>query len=228
MTSLRRMRASEQFVERYYTDDLAEQESPESKWAAQWAREVKGSCVLNAACGPQFFNDALTFAETPQDLVGVDANTTNIEFLKDSEHPEILKAKKVLAGHGVNVQLLLHDIREYNATLRNRFNAVYVSGLIGSFDEVATRKIFRTLSAYLQPGGCLVIVSWADDFLSEAKLEERRRYHWYERHDLSPADVHTLLQVEGFEVRKSDAYRPHNPQEYEWGLIYGVVANKPT
>lgn len=29
------MRASEQFVERYYTDDLAEEESPESKWAAQ-------------------------------------------------------------------------------------------------------------------------------------------------------------------------------------------------
>jgi cyclopropane fatty-acyl-phospholipid synthase-like methyltransferase len=112
--------------------------------------------------------------------------------------------------------------------LRNRFDAVYVLGLIGSFGEAATREIFRMLSAYLKAAACLVIVSWADDFLNEAKLEEWRRYHWYERRDLCPADIHTLLRAEGFEVRKSDAYRPHNPQEYDWGLIYNVVAKKPT
>jgi SAM-dependent methyltransferase len=222
------MRASEQFVERYYTDDLAEQESPESMWAAQWAKEVRGSSVLNAACGPQLFNDALAFAETPRHLVGIDANATNIEFLKESELPDILNAKKFLAEHDVNVHLLLNDVREHNPALRKRFDAAYVSGLIGSFDEADRRATVRMLSAYLKPGGRLVIVTWAEDYLNKAKLEERRRYHWYERRDFSPADILKLLRVEGFEVLKHDAYRPNKPREYEWGLIYGIVANKPT
>lgn len=220
------MRASEQFVETYYNDDLDERESPESKWAAQWFREVKGESVLNIGCGPQLYNDALAFAETPMELVGLDANEANIEFLRKSRHPEILKAKKRLDHLDVKIELLLQDIRENNATLCGRFDTVFASGLIGSFNQPDTSEILQTLLTYLNPHGRLVIVSWADDYLSDSKLEERRRYEWYERHELAPEDVARILDEAGFWIMRQEIYRVPNPKEYEWGTIYAFLAAK--
>jgi len=94
------------FVEQYYLDDLAEQDTTESRYAQSWLKQVKGELILGLGCGPNFFEDVRFFSEIPREIVGVDLNENNIEFLKQSAHPEMLRRRAFLQEHGVGVSLI--------------------------------------------------------------------------------------------------------------------------
>jgi SAM-dependent methyltransferase len=220
------MKASKEFVEKYYTDDLAEQHSVESQWARQWLKEVDGDSVLNIGCGPQFFDDAVGFGKLPKEIVGIDINETNIEFLRTSEHPVLKQSQITLAKHAVQVDFFVHDIKVALTEFVNRFDTVFASGVLGMFDEKDTIHILSLIYKYLKPDGKFVMVSWGDDRLSSEKFEERNSYNWYWRKGPTPEALSHLLEQVGFTILKKDKYIVLNPEEYEWGLIYGFVARK--
>ncbi len=220
------MEASIKFVEKYYTDDLAEANSPESIWVAQWFKYVSGSTILDVACGPQLYNDALAFAQIPKELTGIDINATNIEFLKTSKNSNIIKAKKALEENGTKIELILHDIRIKKPELEGQFDSVFASGIIGNFNKTETRLVLQNLYSYLKPEGSFVMVSWGNDYLSEEKFNERNSYNWYQRHELRPEDYGNLIEESGFSIKKQEVYTVLNPREYEWGIIFAFVATK--
>lgn len=220
------MNASREFVEKYYTDDLAEQSSTESQWAQQWLKDVEGEHVLDIGCGPQLYDDAIKFKNLPKELVGVDLNETNIEFLKTSTHPTLVQSQKILAEHGTKVDFLVHDITIAQDEFINHFDAVVASGVLGMFDEKDTARILSLIYQYLKPGGRFVAVSWGDDRLSPEKFEERNRYGWYWRKGPTPEGIANLIKETGFTILKQAIHQVTNPNEYEWGIIYAFVAQK--
>ena len=215
------------FVEQYYTDDLAERDSIESKQAFKWFKAVKGPNVLSWGCGPNFYDDALFFPNLPKEFVGVDLNENNITFLKKSNHPELLRCKRLLKEHGIKISLSVEDIREKQEKFVNRFNTVYAIGVLGMFKESDFGKLIRHAYSYLQPGGRFIDVDWTDCRLPEGKYKERESYEWYSKQGPSIEEISELIKANGFEILKDGLYKVSNPTEYGWGEIYAYVAEKP-
>lgn len=221
-----RSEASIEFVEKYYIDDIAESASPESIWSSQWAHYVNGESVLDVACGPQFYDDALAFAKIPQKFVGIDINKANIEFLKHTSHPNIVKAKARLEETGTNVKLLIHDLLIKEPEFVGKFNSVFASGIIGNFNETDTKLALQNIHSYLVQGGQFVMVSWANHYLNPQKLEERTASGWFQVQNLNPNDYGHLISESGFLIEKRDIYKVADPKTYEWEYIFGFVAKK--
>jgi SAM-dependent methyltransferase len=220
------MRASMEFVERYYAEYVADLDRVESQWARQHLREVSGSYVLNVGCGPQLYDDAAEFATTPTELVGIDINESNIEFLKKSTHPRLLQSKKVLNERGTRIELLVHDIRLKRKEFVGRFDSIYASSVVDIFNRKDTAHILELLFQYLEPSGRLVLIWWDDDRLTSTKYNQRVRYGWYQRNGVGRDGLETLLRKTGFTIIKRDAHAVTDPIEYEWGLIYCLISQK--
>jgi len=190
------------------------------------AREVKGKSVLNIGCGPQFYDDVQFFNEVPEKYVGIDVNKNNIRFLKESNHPEVLKWRKFLKMHGVTVGLKRVSIKEKQNEFVDQFDGIYAVGVLGMFSKKETENIFGFLSSYLKKGGILVDVDWTKPHLSEEKLRERKSYEWYSKNELSVEEIGNILKKNGFEIVRYGVYIVPNPKEYLWGKIYGYVGRK--
>jgi len=218
--------ASWQFVEKYYTDDLAERESPESQWSLEWLKEVRGEHVLSLGCGPNFYDDAQFFSEIPKDFAGVDLNENNIAFLKLSVHPEIKKCKRFLRNHHTNVELFVDNIKEEKKEFLGRFDTVYAIGVLGMFTEEDTIKVFENIRNYLKPGGRILDIDWTDSRLPNEKLKERESFEWYSKQGPSISRLGELLEQAGFKLIKHEAYDVPDPEAYSWGKIYGYLGEK--
>jgi SAM-dependent methyltransferase len=214
------------FVEKYYTDDLAERDTPETHFALKWAKEIKGASVLSIGCGPQFYDDVQFFGEIPKEYTGIDINKNNIEFLREPTHPEARKWKQFLEEHGTSIGLKNGNIKEKQPGFLNHFDAVYAVGVLGMFSHEETGKIFELLYSYLKPEGILVDVDWTDPYLSEKKLKERESFEWYSKRGPSVQEIGNLFEKSGFLIKKFEEYTVPNPQEYKWGKIYGYVLKK--
>ena len=84
---------------RYYEEYIGDLGRLESQWVRRHICEVSGRRILNVGCGPQLYDDAAEFPVVPAEVVGVDVNETNIEFLKTSEHPHLLKSKMLMPSY---------------------------------------------------------------------------------------------------------------------------------
>ncbi len=214
------------FVEKYYTDDLAERGTPEVVWALSWFKEVRGESVLSLGCGPNFYDDITFFPEVPKEAVGIDLNESNIEFLKHSNHPELLRCKNFLDAHQVEVSLIVDDIRKERKEFIGRFDTVYASGVLGMFKKDELSELLRLIHSYLKPGGRLIDVDWTDCQLPQDKYIERESFEWYSTQGPGVEEIGILMTGAGFTILKYDVFTPADPQEYGWGKIYGYVAEK--
>ncbi len=178
------------------------------------------------ACGPQFYDDALAFAQIPKKFVGVDLNEANIKFLKTSLHPNIIKAKTELERNGSQVELLVQDITARKPEFDRQFDSVFASGIIGNFGIAETKAVLQNINSYLALGGQFVMVSWGDDYLSKEKSEEREASGWYQKQELKPEDYARLISEAGFTIEKQEVHEVADPKEYEWGCIFGFIARK--
>ena len=220
------MRASREFVENYYADYLAERDGIESRWARQCLKDVVGRKILNIGCGPQLYDDAAELPITPMELVGIDLNASNIEFLRTSEHSHLLQSKKVLVDSGTKIEFFVHDVKVKRRDFIGRFDTIYASGVLGMLNHEDTARILGLLIQYLRPKGRFVMVSWGDDRLTAEKFAERNQYNWYWRDGVGLDVIENLLQKTGFEILKKDTHNVANPIDYEWGIIYSIVAQK--
>ena len=224
--SEKKIQAPWSFVEQYYTDDLAERDTLESKWAFEWLKWVKGPNVLSWGCGPNFYDDSLFFNEPPKEFVGIDLNKSNIDFLKKSIHPEVLRCKNVLMEHGTKVQLSVGDIRDKQTSFVNHFDTVYAIGVLGMFRESKLNRLLKLAYSYLRPGGRLIDIDWTDCRLSEEKYRERESFEWYSKQGPNIEKIGELLQENRFKILKDEIYNVQNSVEYGWGEIYAYVAEK--
>lgn len=219
-----RLEATWEFVEKYYSANLAEKDSPENVWYTQWLGRVQGKEVLCLGCGPNLFDDAQFFAELPVTLVGVDVNQNNFEFLRRSRHPEVSRHRQFLKERGVITDLIMHDCRVEYPQFVSRFDTVYAVGLLGMFARADAQEILRHAKSYLKPGGRLLDVDWSDPRLSDAQMKERLAYAWYASEGLGISGVGELLAESGFDVLEYSVFTVPDPEAYEWGAIYAYLA----
>jgi cyclopropane fatty-acyl-phospholipid synthase-like methyltransferase len=212
------------FVEQYYLDDLAEQDTTESRYAQSWLKDVRGVSILSLGCGPNFFEDVQFFSEVPREIVGVDLNENNIEFLKQSAHPEMLRRRAVLKEHGIGVSLIHGDIRKKREGFQGHFDTVYLSGVLGMFQKTELSELLVLVHSYLKPGGRIVDIDWTDCRLSPEKYAERESFDWYSKKGPDVEEIGKMMTVAGFTVLRHDTYTVTNPEDYGWGTIYGYLS----
>ena len=214
------------FIEKYYTDDLSERDTKEAIWSLRWLKNVSGDNVLSVGCGPNFYDDVQFFANIPKHFVGIDINQNNIEFLKTSKHPELLKWKRFLNEQNVDIGLIINDIKEERGGFVRRFDAIYAIGVLGMFSEEDTSKIFNLLNSYLKKDGKLIDIDWTEPYLPKEKLEERKNYEWYSKQGPSIQRIGNIMKEAGFEILKHEVYNVPDPKSYSWEKIYAYVAKK--
>lgn len=218
--------ASFKFVEDYYTADLSERNSAESRWFLSWLENIKGDEVLSLGCGPNLLDDALFFHEAPKTLVGIDINQSNIDFINRSKHRELHRCKDFLNSRKTEVVLLVGNILEKREDFVGRFDAIYAMGVIGMFEERELKDLLLIIVSYLKPNGTFLDIDWTECRLSEDSLEERKKLNWYDTRGPSISEVGMLLQESGLSIKRHDVHSVANPREYCWGKIYGYLCHK--
>ncbi len=214
------------FVEKYYTDDLNERDSPETKFYLSFLRYVKGRDILCLGCGPNLYDDVKFFSNFPNKIVGIDINKNNIEFLKTSQHPELLKIKKLLYKNKVKAELIIGDILKPRKDFVSNFDVVYAIGVVGMFKEEELKKLLKMIYSYLKPRGLFLDVDWTDCQLSEKKYQEREGYQWYSNQGPSIERLGEVIEQANFKIIKKEIYDVSNKKKYLWGKIYGYLARK--
>lgn len=215
-----------EFIEQYYIDDLNERNTIESNWSTEWLTHIRGKNILSIGCGPNFYDDVQFFSNVPQKFVGIDINQNNFEFLKNSTHPELLKWKKYLEEYNVAIEFLLDDIRNERKEFYNSFDTIYGTGVFGMFSQEDISKIFQLIYKYLKVGGLFIDIDWTEPRLSGNKIIERAQYQWFKPQDISMNEIIKLLKQNQFVILKKDVLNVSDPNQYMWGKIYGVIAQK--
>jgi cyclopropane fatty-acyl-phospholipid synthase-like methyltransferase len=214
-----------EYVEKYYEADLAEREAKESKFYLSWLKYVKGKSILSIGCGPNLYDDCQFFSEIPDELIGVDINRANIDFLKKSDNRNLESARDFLKKNKVKSQALVDDVTKPNKKYVGRFDSIYALGVFCAFNPDKLKEIFALLSSYLKPGGVLIDVDWTECQLSEEAKQKKREYLFYNG-DQEIEGMGLLMQEAKFSIIKHQVYDVPDKASYGWGKIYGYLAKK--
>jgi len=223
---MRTKQAPWEFVEKYYTDDLAERNTPETRFYLSWLKHIKGKTVLSLGCGPNLYDDVQFFGCMPKGIVGIDLNKNNIDFLKKSRHPELLKSKRILSQNKVRTRLIAGNVLKPKKEFIGKFDAIYAMGVIGMFEERRLKNLLKLIHDYLKPKGIFLDVDWTDCQLSEKKYKERQSYEWYSKEGPSIKKIGSLIKQANLKIIEHSVYDVPNKKEYLWGKIYGYLAQK--
>jgi SAM-dependent methyltransferase len=213
------------YVEHYYEADLAERDIPESRFYLSWLKNVKGKSILSIGCGPNLYDDCQFFGNIPKELIGVDINRANIEFLKKSKNPNLEEARKFMAENNVKTEALVGDVTKPNKDYINRFDSIYGLGVFCAFRQDKLKETFMLLNSYLKPGGVLVDVDWTECQLSQEERQRKSEYLFYNG-DQEISKMGRLMEESNFLITKRQVYDVPNKEAYGWGKIYGYVAKK--
>lgn len=216
------------FVRKYYLDDLADRSSPASLFYLPWLKHIDGGRVLSLGCGPTLFDDAQFFNRTPEFLVGVDVNRSNIEFLKRSRHPELLRCKRILKRKKSSVELIVGDMLEPRPCFKSSFDSVYAVGCLGMHDVATLQKVACIVRDYLVPGGLFLIIDWTDCLLDKKAYDLRVRYRWYSERGPSVESVGAIFERSGFEITDHDLLDIPDKETYRWGKVYAFAMRNPS
>lgn len=218
------IQAPKNFVEDYYSADLLERGSKESKWFLSRLNAVSGENVLSFGCGPNLLDDAQFFANLPKRLTGIDINENNIEFLKGSTYPELTKCKERLQKNETTIELRVGSITDQVPEWEGGFDSVYAMGVLGMLTKDDFTKTIGLIYRYLKPGGTFLDIDWTDCRLSKEKYAERESYNWYSRQGPSVEDMVTIIADAGLSIKTNETYDVDDPDEYGWGKIYSISA----
>lgn len=189
-------------------------------WLAALA-EVRGASVLNAGCGPQFYDYPPFFAETPGDYVGVDLNRAVPTYLAEGGDPPLRAARAALPA-STRVTLLTEDLRHCGPVLAGRFDCVLAVGLLAACWGEGFAPLVRVLRQALRPGGRLVKVTWHGPRRDPAETAAKLRYAFDAAEDPTPQALVAAVAESGFRLvaeRRLEAI----PPAYGWEAIQTCV-----
>ncbi len=189
-------------------------------------KKIRGQKILCLGCGPNLYDDIQFFGNIPKEIVGIDINKNNINFLKKSTHPNILKSKRVLENKKIKVKLIVGDILKLKREFINQFDTVYAIGVVGMFRENKLKKLLNLIYLYLNPSGLFLDVDWTECQLSDEKYKERQNFEWYSKDGPTIKKIGKLIVQTNFKIAKHLVYNVPNKKEYLWGKIYGFLAKK--
>ena len=138
----------------------------------------------------------------------------------------MLKAKKALKKNKTKVTLHVADIRKPIKRYFNKFDTVYLVGVLGMFNTKDIDTICNLASKYLKENGKILDIDWTECNLPKNKLNERVGYQWFENKNHSIVEIGNHINKSGYSILKKGIHHVKNPEKYEWGKIYFYLGEK--
>lgn len=222
-----RIDAPEDYVRWYYATDRGRwRDFPEvTAFKDAFLSEVRGETVLNAGCGPQYYDWLRKFGETPKRYVGVDVSAATIAYLEHSTDPEISAARQAAQATGATLELACADIFDWPGLSAERFDCVVATGFIGTFHDPHLSRLMARLRDALKPGGRLVKMTWHGPHRTPEQTAKKLEYGYDSLDEHDPDTFLETLLAAGFETERAELFRC-DPETYRWDWIQGCVLRK--
>ncbi len=216
-----------EYVQDYYDrDHIRWTAFPEiTAFIDSFMSEVRGGTVLNAGCGPQFYDYMLKFATPPARYVGLDRSRATIEYLSNSQDRRLVKARVAARAAGATIGLICADIFDCADKLAGRFDAVVATGFIGTFHDAELARLCKLLHDSLRPDGLLVKLTWHGPHRTPDETAEKLKFGYDSLKEHEPADLVSRIEAAGFVSVRSELLEC-DPQTYRWDFVQGCVLRK--
>ena len=208
------------YVENYYEQDIARWDGfPDVTDLIDRTLElVKGPVVLNAGCGPQFYDYLCKFGQPPKVCLGIDIGPATIDFLKTSKHPRLVSAKNRAMAQGVEVDLVCADIFSTKQTIAQRFDTVVATGFIGTFHDDRLDALIDLFHSALRPGGQLIKMTWHGPHRTPEQTAMKLKYGYDSLKEHEPATLRAQIESRGFKTLSEELFAC-DPETYRWDVI---------
>lgn len=184
--------------------------------------EVDGAQVLNAGCGPQFFDVLFKFAELPERYVGVDISEATLTYLETATDPRLVKVREAAARSDVETEPLCADIFDCADRFRACFDTILAIGFIGTFHDEALDRLMLLLWDSLKPGGRLIKMTWHGPHRTPEQTAEKLKYGYDSQQEHQPQAFLSQIERAGFTTLRHEIF-DCDPDTYRWDIIQGCV-----
>lgn len=162
--------------------------------------QIDADSVLNAGCGPMFYDNLLHFARSPRVYVGLDLNASSFEFLNHSTDPDLLAAKARAEASGGRIELVCEDMLACGERFEGRFDAIVGVGFFATFHGAGLDRLLAVSHKMLKPGGRLLKLTWHAPHRSAAQTADKLRYRYDSAEEPSPEDLVAAFEDAGFRL----------------------------
>lgn len=201
-----------QFVRDYY-DSVQRKNERYPDVAAFWLDAlgaIDGDAVLNVGCGPMFYDNMKHFARPPACYVGLDINESSFDFLRHSDDPHLLEARKFAEQAGTRVEFVCADIFDCAERFENQFDCILGVGFFATFHGVMFDRLLALMHLALRPGGRLLKLTWHGPHRTEAETCDKLRYRYDNEHEPGPQELVEGFARAGFVLESQSIYDcPH-------------------
>jgi SAM-dependent methyltransferase len=185
---------------------------------------VDGHAVLNAGCGPQFFDHALRFKTIPDIYAGIDVSAATMEFLQSGLDPRMVDARTEVTARGTRTELHAADIFDCAGRFAGRFDWIVGRGMFAPFHGNGLPEMLVIMRDALKPGGRLMKTTWHGPHGTPGQTADRLRYGYDSAAEPTPEDLIHAFAAAGFATVLDERF-PCGPG-YGWREIQNCVFRK--
>ena len=215
------------YVEWYYENDwrLRREFPQQTKFIDNYIGMVDGNIVLNAGCGPQFYDLLPRFSRAPTEYTGVDASEETIRFLCESTNAQFLSCRSAAIASGAKLQPICADLFEWSDLRPNYFDVIVAVGFVGTFHGDKLSKVLRRLHCALKCGGKFVKLTWHGPHRTPEQTAKKLEYGYDSLEEHDPATFVESIEAVGFSLLRHDLEHC-DPASYRWDVIQAALFEK--
>ncbi|MEM8839376.1 MAG: methyltransferase domain-containing protein [Pseudomonadota bacterium] len=189
-------------------------------------RLVTGARVLNLGCGPMFYDNLARFGDVPKTYVGVDLNEQTFAFLKNGDHPELIKHRKMAEAAGIEMSFVQGDAIAYLETQEAAFDTILGIGFFATFSGETFKRLISGCRRALVPGGTLLKMTWHGSIRTQAETAAKIKYRY--DNEVEPAGEELVREITslGFETASDETFICP-PDTIGWRSIQVAAFRKP-
>ncbi len=215
------------YVEWYYDNDwrLRNEYPQHTDFIDRFVGMVDGDVVLNAGCGPQFYDLLARFARVPTRYVGVDRSRETTRFLRESTNRQFLECRNAAITSGASLEPVCADIFDWPGLQPNHFDAIVAIGFIGTFHGDRLKKLLDRLHGTLKRRGRLVKLTWHGPHRTPEQTVKKLEYGYDSLEEHDPELFIDTIKAAGFSLLEHDLSHC-DPESYRWDVIQAAVFEK--
>ena len=222
-----RTEAPYSYIEWYYNNDwrLREDFPDQTAFVDRFLSKVDGETVLNAGCGPQFFDLLPRFRHPPKEYVGIDIGRETYRFLTQSKNSRFLACREAAIAIGTKIEPVCADIFTWPGLRPCRFDCIVATGFIGTFHNNRLSHLLQRLHTSLKSGGRLVKLTWHGPHRTPEQTARKIDFGYDSIEEHDPQKFLETIAAVGFEIVEHEL-NYCDPETYRWDIIQGALFEK--
>lgn len=193
-------------------------------WLSKLAH-IRGDNVLNVGCGPTLYDYMLRFGRPPQEYVGLDVNKSTFDFLRHSEDPRLLDAKRRALELGTRTEYVAASALDCEERLKGRFDCILGVGFFATFHGPQLQRLLAIMAGALRSEGVLLKLTWHGPHRTEEETRKKHEYAYDNPEEPSPEELVTGFESAGFALMKQEILEC-DPESYGWDAIQFCLFRK--